>query len=357
MGICGSSNDKPGGTGTRRHDTGMGACHIKIEWAKDNFQEVEMELSLTVLHLKQRLPEVLDRCAAPHFESDVKQYLSDKPSFWEGLSVCNAGTGMLIPNDKVLGNLEDGGRSIFIKTKDWESFKADIRLRIESDPAYATNLGVLGTSFMPQQVVDLPGLGGIIYGQVPDDLPAGPWQVECPTETDFEVLAVVDVKDQAGDKAWWKVFVKCLKSSTVQDVRERAAFWLQETRGKQPVAFESVNLTQGFSGSGDVVLEAVVSRLADEWSDIAPEQQTMGEILDAYDWNDPDIQASMPTSKPTKLYKWVASDQRKCNGIEMPCVLLIATTDAKHGWAFWDQDADIIANATCARVSNIGELQ
>merc|ERR1711998_596085 len=95
MGICGSSNDKPGGTGTRRHDTGMGACHIKIEWAKDNFQEVEMELSLTVLHLKQRLPEVLDRCAAPHFESDVKQYLSDKPSFWEGLSVCNAGTGML----------------------------------------------------------------------------------------------------------------------------------------------------------------------------------------------------------------------------------------------------------------------
>ena len=125
-----------------------------------------MELSLTVLHLKQRLPEVLDRCAAPHFESDVKQYLSDKPSFWEGLSVCNAGTGMLIPNDKVLGNLEDGGRSIFIKTKDWESFKADIRLRIESDPAYATNLGVLGTSFMPQQVVDLPGLGGIIYGEV-----------------------------------------------------------------------------------------------------------------------------------------------------------------------------------------------
>lgn len=154
----------------------------------------------------------------------------------------------------------------------------------------------------------------------------------------------------------WKVFVKCLKSSTVKDVRERAEFWLSETRGKTPIAFQAVNLSQGFSGSGDVNLKAIVAKPADEWTDLATDDQTMAQILEAYDWSEEWIQAEMPNDVPN-LYEWVASDQRKCKGVEMPCVLLVATTDPKHGWAFWEKDADVISNTTCARLSNIGELQ
>lgn len=163
MGICGGSEKPQEGGGERRPDTGRGDCHLKIEWIKENFQPVEMDLSQTVLHLKQHLPEVLNQFGERAvFEPDVKRYLHDHPDVWATLQVCNSKTGMLVPDDKVLGTLESGGRSILVRTKAWESFKADVRLRMKGDPAYAPSS--VRQSMMPEEYETLPGMNGIVYG-------------------------------------------------------------------------------------------------------------------------------------------------------------------------------------------------
>eukprot|EP00658_Telonema_sp_P-2_P056427 TRINITY_DN44879_c0_g1_i1.p1 TRINITY_DN44879_c0_g1~~TRINITY_DN44879_c0_g1_i1.p1 ORF type:complete len:369 (-),score=114.99 TRINITY_DN44879_c0_g1_i1:428-1534(-) len=316
--------------------------YVKFEWTAGQ-RSVTMDPSDTIFALQQKIPELLEQFPEDvrHFETEVRDACRRDPEILKELSL-TVGRQPRHPDDKLESMANASGLiNVDVFTKVWEEFKQMVMQRVAIT-------GSLGLSALEsgEESKPLPGMDGILYGveptsqhklQVPDKWQEV-WQV------DYDVQVVLDIKDDGGDQARWRMVINCVKSNTVAQVRERAEFFLEKcSRGQKKELYDALGLTQGFQGNGHKVsLHTFVPRNAPDWDHVATDETTMGELVQT-DWSAEEEAFPLPK-------------YRTCQGEVKPVVMFFVTDaeDPMTNLGFWEQEIETINKVKPARLNNLG---